>query len=549
LNRLSRRDGILYAYLTVLVWGLTAPWRGLWQDDTIYLSMMIRRRGDLMRTMFGAIGTPMRRLYGLPAWLASITPRPILTLHLLYGAFWVGHAFAAGWIVSMLLPRRPLIRFAAIVLTLTATSDYLTSNLTAIGYNFAILTLLLAIGSGLRFASRGGVGWLIASAVLLTVSVWTIDLAFTAIPFVPFLLLLLPGASRRRSIVLLAACAVAILPAVIAEWMFLHDSSSYAAKAILPLTSQQLATRMTTLWLDNFTPWRWVFSRQLFGALPPLLMPRRIMAALSACAAIAVFVCAQAQPRDEDRASKRPLALIAVFCVMTFVCNAVYGRLHMADLHYRTHVMSRVWASLAIAIAVGWAAERWPRARPAVLGALAVFVGLGAWGGLERQDLFLSTWQLHQRELLSILESVPALRGDPGIILRSGDTSRYLATEAGYLSENWLVLLYDRKKVTCLRLTPKRGTGCRSTPSGLDCWRGFESASPSTGQMRTVHFDYDNVIVLDYDEAQNRYGLVQSLVNDPLGAGAGTAASAYQPERLIERRPLSANQRHLLLLD
>jgi hypothetical protein len=544
---LSRRNALLYAYLTVLAWGLTAPWRGLWQDDTIYLSMMVRRHGNLMKSMFGAIGTPMRRLYGLPTWLASITPRPVLTLQLLYGAFWVGHALAAGWIVSMLLPKRPLIRFATIVLTLTATSDYLTSNLTAIGYNFAILTLLLAIGSGLRFASRGGVAWLISSASLLAISVWTVDVAFTAIPFVPLLLLLLPGVSRRRSIALLVACAAAILPAVIMEWVFLVDPDAYAAKAILPFTPP-IAVRIATLWLENFTPWRWVFSRQLFGTLPPLLMPRRIMAAFSACAAIAVFACARVQPRDEDNASRRPLLLIALFGFMALVCNAVYARLQLADLHYRTHVMSRVWSSLAIAIAVGYAAARWPRARPAILGALAFFVGFGAWGGLERQDLFLSTWRMHQRELLSIVEIIPAYRDDAGIILRSGITSHYLATEAGYLSEDWLMLLYDRKKMSCLRLTPKRGTGCRSTPSGLDCWRGAE-ASPGTGQAPAVHFDYDNVIVLDYDEAQNRYSLVQSLTNDPLAAGAGPAAGAYQPERLIERRPMLPTQRRLLLLD
>jgi len=88
LNRLSRRDGILYAYLTILVWGLTAPWRGLWQDDTIYLRM-VRNRNRLRHALFGPIGTPMRKLYGLPTWLASITPRPVLALQLLYGAFWV----------------------------------------------------------------------------------------------------------------------------------------------------------------------------------------------------------------------------------------------------------------------------------------------------------------------------------------------------------------------------------------------------------------------------------------------------------------------------
>jgi hypothetical protein len=530
---LKRRfaDGALFAYLTVLVWGLTAPMRGLWQDDVIYLSSMVRRRGHLLKAMFGWIGTPVRRLYGLPAWLASITPRPILTMQLLYGAFWIGHALAAGWIVSILLPRRPLIRFAAIALTLTATSDYLTSNLTAIGYNFAILTLLLAIGSGLRFAACGGIPWLAASVAFLTISVWTVDVAFTAMPFVPLLLLLMPSASRRRSLLLLAVCAAATLPAVFAEWRFLHNPKEYAAIAFIPLAPREFIHRAFSFFFENFKPWDWVFGRRLMGQRPPMLMPMRVMAALSLSAAIVFFLQVRRRPPDDDPDSKRPLFLVALFCVMAFTCNAVYCRLQMADLLYRTHVMSRVWTSLAIAIAAGWAVARWPRARAVVLAALALFVGFGTWGGLERQDLFLATWHRHQRELSSIVESVPAFRPGTGIILRSGATSYYLATEADYLAENWLVLLYDTPKVRVLRLTPQRGTACVPAPAGLDCQREKGNGAR--------HFGYDKLIILDYDEASGRYSLVQSLAG----------ADAYRPQRLIVQRPMTRIQRHLLLLD
>jgi hypothetical protein len=240
------------------------------------------------------------------------------------------------------------------------------------------------------------------------------------------------------------------------------------------------------------------------------------------------------------------LLLVAVFCAMAPLCNCLYARLQLAELNYRTHVLSRVWASLALAIVTGWIAARWPRARSPILVALALFVGLGAWGGLERQDLFLSTWRQHQRELKSIVESVPAYRDGTGIILRSEATSHYMATEADYLARDWVVLLYDRPRVHSLRLSPKRGTECRSSPRGLDCWHEDEAAG---GRPPTDHFDYATLLVFDFDERTGRYSVVRSLQGDPLGANAAGAEREYQPERLIVRRPLAPFQRHLLLLD
>src|SRR6202035_3643535 len=130
-------------------------------------------------------GTPLRRLYELPFLLAQATPHPVHALQLMYGALWVGDALAAGWIAGLLLPRRPLTRLLAVALTLTATSDYLTDNLTAMGYLYAVLMLLLAIGSGLRFLQGGGAGWLAAAAAAPAASLWAVDAALPGPVFPP----------------------------------------------------------------------------------------------------------------------------------------------------------------------------------------------------------------------------------------------------------------------------------------------------------------------------------------------------------------------------
>jgi hypothetical protein len=545
-------DAALFTLLAVLVLNITPHLRGFWQDDTLHFSMVFQRSGDLP-ALVQPFGTPMRHLYLLPSWLALATPRPILTLHLIHAAFWLFEALLAGWMAILLLPGRAFVRFTAIALTLTATSDYLTNSLTPLGYHFAIVMVLLAVASGLRFTSRGGVLWLTIAALSLFISVWTVDVAFLVMPFVPLLFFLRGasssnrGAEGRRALLLLGVCAVATLPAMIQEVRFLLDPRGYAASAIVRMPFRQLAARAVRLYLENFKPWRWVFSRPLFGVRPLPSIPPPLQALLAAVAASAFFLRVRSRPLDKNVSQnesrnewKSAPPLVALFALMALVFNVLYARLTMAEFHNRTHLMSRIWVSLAIAIAAGWARDRWPHARGVIHVALALFVGFGVWGGIERQDLFLGTWHRHQRELSSILDCVPHCRPGTGLVLRSGNTAYYLATEADYLSNAWLRLLYDTP-VRLVRLSPKRPDTCRSARSGLECTRETRFAP------QPVHLDYASLIVLDYDEARGRYALLPSLTNDPLGAGGQGAERAYQPERLIEPRARTPWQRTLLL--
>ena len=226
--------------------------------------------------------------------------------------------------------------------------------------------------------------------------------------------------------------------------------------------------------------------------------------------------------------ARPPLPFALLFLIMAFIANAAYAAIHLSELHYRTHILSRVWASAAIGILVGYAFAR--RGALRVIGCVVatLFIFFGTWGGMERQDLYLGTWRQHQRELASILNTAPALRAGTSVILRSGPAPRFLATEADYLASLWLRMLYDDPKMLVLRLTPERGTFCKTSASGLDCL-GERSVKK--------HFDYGHLIVMDYDNDSGTYQLVRSL-NDP----------RYQPERLIIRRPWTLRQRRLLLL-
>jgi hypothetical protein len=543
-------NGALYFGLLLLVWGLTVPVRGMWQDDTLLLRLAYHHQGQGFMAALSPDGAPLRRLYGLPFRLALATPQPIWTLHLLFGAIWLGQALAAGWIARLLLPGKRLIQFLAICLTLTATSDYLTDNLTALGYNAGALMLLVAVGCSLRYVAGGKAGWIVVACAAAAASIWTIDVGIPALPFLPLLLFWCGGtAAWRRILVLLCALGLTLAPAARIEWQFLHDPSSYAAVAMKSMPVAERLARTVSLWRENFAPWLWAFARPSWYPRPPATIPPWDMALGGGVAAMWVaFRSRQQESLNPPERVTTTLLLTAMLAVMALVSNAAYAAIQMSEIHYRTHILSRVWASLAVAVISGWAMQQWPRFRNVFLLVPLLFVGFGVWGGLERQDLWVSTWRLHQKELLSIVTTAPALSPGSGIILRSQPTPNlYLATEADYLAESWLVLLYEDIGIHNLRMASDRGTGCRATPAGLDCWHEGEAECVTAGTCPGDRFPYEKLVILDFDNGSGTYSLVSDPRGDLLLGGSAVALASYRPDARILKRPLTPRQRALLL--
>lgn len=548
--------GALFVVLLLLVCWLPVPARSLWQDDALLLRHARIRQGQGLAAALAPAGSPLRRLYTLPYIVAFQTPTVALetppvvwTLHLLHAAIWMGMALAAGWIARLLLPGAHLTRFLAICLALTASSDYLTANLTAVGYNFGALLLLLSVGASLRYVTGGGAAWVVMASLSLTASLWTIDVAIPALPFIPLLLFWRGGrAAWRRIVCVVAVAGLAIAPALWTEWQFLHDPAGYAAVALQPLAWPTRLHRTALFWFENFAPWRWVFARPLFYPRPAAVLPVWGIA-LTAGLVSLWFVLQSRSAQDEQRTREiRMLPLAAILGVMTLAANAAYVSLQMAEIHYRTHIVSRIWASILIAALLGSAIQLWPRLRVGFLGVAAFFVGFGIWGGLERQDLWISTWRQHKEELRSIVHAAPALRPQTGVLLRGKETPhRYVATEANYLAQNWLVLLYDDPAIPAMRIGPDRGAGCRPTPAELQCWEEGQAACVAAGTCADQRFPYDSLVLFDYDEQNGTWKLLTDPRGDALLGGESLALERYRPESRILQRPLSPRQRAFLL--
>lgn len=550
-------DAALYFVLLLLVWGITVPLRGLWQDDVLLLKLAQGFQGRGWLAAFTPVVTPLRRLYSLPFRLALETSQPVWTLHLIFGLTWLGQALAAGWIARLLLPGERLVRFLAVCLTLTATSDYLTNSLTALGYNVAALALLLAIACGLRYLDGGQLGWLALSGSALAFSLWTVEVAFPALPFVGLLLLWRGGVASRRTLFFALAWGVATAPSAWLEWRFLNLEVGYGAIAMKAIPLSERLVRIGLLWLENFEPWRWAFAHPTWFPRPPAAIPLWAMGLAAGLGAAGFAWRARriSNPAPDPVSSPAPaggaprwLLLAGLFALMALAANAAYAGLQLAEFHYRTHILSRVWASLATALCAGWAIRRWPRFRIAFLAVPAAFVGFGIWGGMERQDLWVSSWRLHQKELLSIVGNAPALKPGTGIVLRRTEISSYYhATEADYLAESWLKLLYDDPSMHALSASRGRGSGCRAGQEALDCWREGKAACFAAGTCNPERFPYDRLVIMDLDPQEGTYRLLADPRRDPLLGGIDGIAARYRPEERIVKHPLSARQRALLL--
>ncbi len=539
-------DVLCYVILTVLVWGVSAFRRGLWQDDVQALGLAFVRSHP-WQAMFLPDASPLRRLTLLPSALANATAYPIEVLQILSAATWLAMGLLAGWIVGLLLPGRRLTRFIVVCLTLTATSDFQTASMVPLAYNLAAASLLAAVGCALLWLAEGRVAALVGSAVLLAVSVCTMDVALPAVPFAAILFIWLSGWRLTRSLLtLLAAWAAVMIPVAIIEWSFLHNAFGYAAVAMIPMSWQAWAHRTMSLWLENFAPWRWSFARPDWYQRPPAVLSAASMA-IGSLAAVVVFLLGIRRKRDDGGSSGGP-SLVALFALMALAANAAYAGIQLSELHYRTHVLSRVWASAAIGILAGWVFEFRPRLRLAGWVVLVAFVFFGTWGGMERQDFFLASWQGHQRELSSILNAAPSIHPGTQVILRSSNTAgRYLATEADYLTTFWLRMLYDRPELRAFRVSPDRESGCRSISSGVECWRKGRVDCVAK-KCATTFFRYEDLVVMDYDNDSGTYHLVRSLSGDPFALGHEADAARYRPEDHIIHQPWTVRQQRLLLV-
>ncbi|MEO8054195.1 MAG: hypothetical protein ABI768_03520 [Acidobacteriota bacterium] len=530
----------LWSFLTLLVWGLFAADRGPYQDDAAALAFVQEAwKSGGFAGLFQPMGVSTRRLLGLPYFLAWATPEPVFALQLLYGLTWLALGWAAWRLARELFPDAPRAAWLAGTLTVCATGDFLTSSPVALGYQVSALLGLVGLLCAMRWVNGGAWPWLAAGGASAAASVFTADGATVALALAPLLFLAAGGLGTR------AATAIAVWGGVLAPYALLmlaafRAPGSYLTQATAaPLTLADRIRKTALLTSNDFFPWTWPFARVPFGDPPARAIPVWIWGAAAVCGLVFVLRALTRLPADPPaRRSSRGL-LLAAWCAAAAVAgHAVFAGVHFSHLFYRTQVFSRVLVSIVLGFVAGRLLAGGRAARTAALGVIALFVGFGVAGGMERQDLFLSTWRRHRMELSSLVEEVPRVRPGTTILLAAPHDPAYQATEAPYLARRWSELLWANvaTRPEVFLWSPDAQTACVADPEGFRCRMPEEKGCFDSGACPGRRLRWDGIVLLTWHSAGGRFRLEDEVPGALLG-GQAPPAGLYRPRDLILAGP------------
>lgn len=543
-----RTPWLLYVGLTLAACGLFALDRRPWHDDVqnLFRALAAPGRGE---GPFPLLASPTRKLLSWPFFLALGSGWPSLALETMCVLSWLLTGVLADRLARRLWPGQAGVAPLAGALTLVATSDFFTAATVAVGYLLSVTACLAAVEAGFAWLRGARPAALVAALVALSLSLWTTDVAAPAFLLTPLLWAVgRDAASPARLRRLAAAWYLAGAPYIALLLAQVAAPGSYVRAALEPVSPAQRAASLARLAAWNFEPWAWAFERPPWQVSPGHVVPLSVRLALAALAGLGTAWVLRRARFDDGRVRLRPL--LACLALM-LASNAAFAGVPLSDSFCRTHLLSRVWAGLALAGLFGFAlaragGRRAPRA--ALLAVIAAWVALGAAGGLERQDYYVAYARRHQQELRSILVAAPALAPGAHLLLRVRRADAYLATDAGYLARARMALLYADPSLECrvVLWSDARGTRCEATPEGLLC-RG--ERSPDCRRADGRDFDllpWERLVFLEYREADNRY-VRRERLPDELRAGL-TDAARYAPERqILATQPASALADDLVL--
>jgi hypothetical protein len=539
---------LLYVALTLLACGLFALDRRPWHDDVqnLFRALAAPARGE---GPFPLLASPTRKLLSWPFFAALFSGHPALALELMCVSAWLLTGVLAERLARRLWPHSSGVAWLAGALTLVATPDFFSAATVGVGYLLSIAAYLAAVEAGFVWLHGGRAAWLAGALLLLACGLWTTDAPAPAFVLTPLLWWVGRGAapaSRLRGLTLgwyaAGAPYVALLLAQVAA------PGSYVQAALAGVSLEQRAHSLLRLTAWNFEPWAWASARPLWQVSPGSVVPfevRLTLAVLGGCGAAWRLL------RARFAAGAGGAGVLAVCLALMLASNAAFAGVPLSEVFCRTHLLSRVFAALALGGVLGALVAHVGMRRPAraLIGAgLAAWIGLGLLAGLERQDYFAAYARRHNQELISLLVAAPTLRPDARLLLRVPRASAYLATDAGYLARARTALLYADPSLECRTVlwSDARPTRCRPTPEGLRC---EGERSPDCRRADGRDFDllpWDKLVFLEYQNANNWY-LARDVLPDDVGGLDATIAERYAPERLIGAGPVSTLAYELVL--
>lgn len=544
----SRPPWGLWAFLTLLVWGLFAPDRGLYQDDVSVLAVVQEAwKSAGVSGLFAPMGAPTRRLLGLPTFLAWLTPEPVFALQLLYGLAWLAIGWATWRLARELFPGAPRAAWLAGTLTVCATGDFLTASPVALSYQTCTLLGLLGLAFAMRFVNGGPWPWLAAGGASAAASVFTGDGATVALALAPLLFVAARGFGTRP------VAATSVWAALLAPYGLLLAAAfrapgSYVSQATVPLTLAARFRHTASLTANDLFPWTWPLGRVPFGDAPPRAIPVWIWVAAALCGLFFVMRMLQRLPGDQTSRDPARERLLAGWCAVAAVAgHAAYAGVHFSEYYYRTQVLSRVLVSIVLGLAASRLLAGGRAARAAALAVVVLFTGFGIAGGMERQDMYLATWRRHRVELASLVEEVPRAKPVAILLLFVPHDPTFQATEAPYLAKRWSQLLWENKatRPDVFLWSPDAHTACVVESEGFRCRMPEDQSCFDSGACPGERLLWNEVVLLTWRPVEGRFRLEEEFPAALLG-DQPPPLGRYRPRDLILPGPPDPGTRRYL---
>lgn len=473
-----------------------------------------------------------RTLVPLPFALALLTPWPEWTIAAMLVASWLATAGITGAIAARMFPgQATTVTVAFFLVGLTA---YDTSLLHAGYVQLLIASMLHWAGLLLlvQYCESRSRGRLVASTLFQILSVGIYATAIPAValgPVVAFAIMSSRTSVRdalRSALVVATAWWSVVIVYLIALFIVAGQKGSYVVAGgglSFPHDYPAIALKLV---LKNFNPAAWLVPVQHFGD-PPRLFGAAVvwlLVALSATSMIAPLLKAWRTDLQAPPVAS-PARIIAALFAVVVACNLATAALQMAEAAFRTHLISRLYAALALSAMAAVLLRSTDRVvRGAAFVAVLAFLVCGVWTVVDRTNYLTSIWPRHRAELRSLDETVRRLSPKAAIVLYVPPGSGYTATVAPWHALPWLMLIRGgRLPPDHFALwSPDRGALCDVHGETLRC---------HGDQQKSVDIPTDQLVVLAYDAQDCGYKVVER------GDMPALAGTRYQPLALVQPYP------------
>jgi hypothetical protein len=473
---------------------------------------------------------------GLPFAVALLTPWPEWSVAALIVLSWLLTAGTTYAIVARLLPGDAKTALLAFFVAGTTAYDIALLHASYLPLVLAALLHWAGFLAMLVYCEKRAPAVLVMSSALQFVSLFMYGTAIAAIavgPIVAFAILAREH-GPRAAVRPVAAIALAWWAPLLAylgalAWVAMQPGNYLTTIGLHAEPSARIAWLFVRLLAKNFDPTDWLNPAPYFSD-PPRLVGRAAVwqLAILASALMVLLLAGAERARGATARTDRMRWIWAALLLCVVVSNLATTPLQSAYLGMRTHLVSRLYAAILIAVAcTTLLASRNAGVRAAAALLTVACLAVGAWTVADRGSYLASIWPRHRTELRSLDALVRKIDPKAVVILFEPPGAGYTATVAPWHALPWLMIIRGSANPPAqfALWSPDRDANCAVAGAELRC----------DGDMQApVRVPLDRLVLLRYDKTNCGFHLVE---DEWVGPSPQSPPPGYAPRQWLLDQP------------